>query len=173
MKDLEQKITEEQLKAHFKDCGEVKQVLICKGANGKSRGFGFVEFAEASQAQVALSLSGSQLGKRNIVVSKSQRSITQKGVTAKPAEDAASAPVKRAAPAEEDATANKKRKSMIKLAEEAPAQPKKGEKLPFRAVKEMKQNNADADAKPAEAPASAEPAKPMNNADFRALLLKG
>ncbi|CAJ1341446.1 unnamed protein product [Effrenium voratum] len=53
-------------------------VLIVRAADGRSRGFGFVEFEDASTAQSALMLSDSVLGGRDIVVSKSSRAITQK-----------------------------------------------------------------------------------------------
>lgn len=53
-------------------------MLLARNFLGKSRGFGFVEFAEASEAQCAQMLSDSQLGGREIVVSQSQRGITQK-----------------------------------------------------------------------------------------------
>eukprot|EP00747_Dinoflagellata_sp_TGD_P026641 gnl/TRDRNA2_/TRDRNA2_132083_c0_seq1.p1 gnl/TRDRNA2_/TRDRNA2_132083_c0~~gnl/TRDRNA2_/TRDRNA2_132083_c0_seq1.p1 ORF type:complete len:917 (-),score=257.29 gnl/TRDRNA2_/TRDRNA2_132083_c0_seq1:75-2444(-) len=89
VKNLAFQVDEEKLKNHFSQCGEVQRVQLCKNANGKSRGFGFVEFARAEDAQTALMLSESELCGREVVVSRSQRGITQK----KPADmDVAKAP---------------------------------------------------------------------------------
>lgn len=72
------KVDEDALKAHFEQCGEVTQVLVVRNARGESRGFGFVEFAQATDAMTALMMSDSELGGREIVVSRSQRAITEK-----------------------------------------------------------------------------------------------
>ncbi|CAE8625882.1 unnamed protein product, partial [Polarella glacialis] len=78
VKNLAFTVTDEILKKHFETCGKVEQVLICRNCDGNSRGFGFVEFAEANEAQSALLLSDSELCEREIVVSKSSRAITVK-----------------------------------------------------------------------------------------------
>jgi len=78
VKNLAFKVDEAALRVHFASCGEVSQVLLVRNAQGKSRGFGFVEFAEADGAQAALLLTDSELGGREVVVSRSQRAITQK-----------------------------------------------------------------------------------------------
>ncbi|CAJ1403568.1 unnamed protein product [Effrenium voratum] len=78
VKNLAFNVDEPQLTQHFESCGRVVQVLIVRAADGRSRGFGFVEFEDASTAQSALMLSDSVLGGRDIVVSKSSRAITQK-----------------------------------------------------------------------------------------------
>ncbi|CAE8711254.1 unnamed protein product [Polarella glacialis] len=54
VKNLAFTVTDEILKKHFETCGKVEQVLICRNCDGNSRGFGFVEFAEANEAQSAL-----------------------------------------------------------------------------------------------------------------------
>merc|ERR1712228_177533 len=53
-------------------------ILVVRNAQGRSRGFGFVELRNEEQAQAALALTGSELCGREIVVSRSQRAITQK-----------------------------------------------------------------------------------------------
>merc|ERR1712232_1273002 len=78
VKNLAFKVDDDALRGHFSQCGEVQQVLICRNAQGRSRGFGFIEFAQVEHAQVALALSDTELCGREIVVSRSQRMITQK-----------------------------------------------------------------------------------------------
>lgn len=80
VKNLAFNVDETALEQHFQSCGEVAQVLIVKTNDGRSRGFGFVEFQNFEGAQSALLLSDSILGGREIVVSKSSRAITQKKV---------------------------------------------------------------------------------------------
>lgn len=71
-------VDETQLTEHFQQCGPVLQVVVVRNDMGRSRGFGFVEFQEESDAQTALMFSDSLLGGREIVVSKSTRAISQK-----------------------------------------------------------------------------------------------
>jgi len=78
VKNLSFKVDDAALKEHFGQCGEVTQVLICRNDKGKSQGFGFVEFATSNDAQAALLMTDSVLKGRSLVVSKSQRAITQK-----------------------------------------------------------------------------------------------
>ena len=60
------------LKAHFEQCGEVSEAkVILDRDSGRSRGFGFVTFAEAESADQAVStLNGSELDGRTIRVDK-------------------------------------------------------------------------------------------------------
>lgn len=44
----------QDLKDHFKSCGAVAHAKIMEGANGRSRGFGIVEFESASDAAAAI-----------------------------------------------------------------------------------------------------------------------
>jgi len=62
--------TEETLRSHFESCGEVVEAkVITDRETGRSRGFGFVTFAEAEQAQAAIEeLSDSELDGRTIRV---------------------------------------------------------------------------------------------------------
>eukprot|EP00929_Paragymnodinium_shiwhaense_P091888 TRINITY_DN5176_c0_g4_i1.p1 TRINITY_DN5176_c0_g4~~TRINITY_DN5176_c0_g4_i1.p1 ORF type:complete len:1210 (+),score=428.62 TRINITY_DN5176_c0_g4_i1:57-3632(+) len=78
VKDMAFTVDEAALRKHFEECGPIKDVLIVKNAQGKSRGFGFVEFEKAEAAQSALTYTNSILGGREISVSRSQRAITQK-----------------------------------------------------------------------------------------------
>ena len=52
------KTTEEELKAHFAQAGNVTSVMIArdKMMNNRSRGFGFVEFSTPDEAQKAINM---------------------------------------------------------------------------------------------------------------------
>merc|ERR1712019_149443 len=78
VKDLAFNVDDDKLRNHFSQCGKVMQTLVVRNAQGRSRGFGFVELEDEEQAQAALGLTGSELCGREIVVSKSQRAITSK-----------------------------------------------------------------------------------------------
>ncbi|HPA25727.1 MAG TPA: RNA-binding protein [bacterium] len=53
--------TEDQLKEHFAQAGEITSVFIPKDKfSGKSKGFGFVEYATAEEAQKAIELFNGQ-----------------------------------------------------------------------------------------------------------------
>ncbi|MDD3531785.1 MAG: RNA-binding protein [Candidatus Shapirobacteria bacterium] len=55
--NLSYSATRDQLKDFFAEAGEVvDSVVITDRATGRSKGFGFVEFAEEEQAQKAVSL---------------------------------------------------------------------------------------------------------------------
>ena len=60
------------LKAHFEQCGEVTDAkVIMERDSGRSRGFGFVTFADADSASNAVeTLNGSELDGRTIRVDK-------------------------------------------------------------------------------------------------------
>lgn len=170
VKNLAFQVDENMLRDHFASCGEVSQVLLVRNGHGRSRGFGFIEFKEAESAQAALLLTDSQIAGRDVVVSRSQRAITQKKAPApakRPAAGGAPAPAKR-----------------LRLEEPAPAPPEPaegpakakggGEHKPFRTTKELPPPAAPAPAAPAPPGAAADtpvPAGPLSNADFRALFL--
>eukprot|EP00928_Gymnodinium_smaydae_P005731 TRINITY_DN1196_c1_g2_i1.p1 TRINITY_DN1196_c1_g2~~TRINITY_DN1196_c1_g2_i1.p1 ORF type:complete len:1222 (-),score=302.38 TRINITY_DN1196_c1_g2_i1:38-3703(-) len=78
VKNIALDVDEEKLRKHFESCGTISQVLVVANAQGRSRGFGFVEFEDANAAQAALALTDSVLSGREIVVSRSQRAITKK-----------------------------------------------------------------------------------------------
>jgi len=78
VKNLDFQVDDDALRVHFASCGRVRQVNLCKNAHGRSRGFGFVEFEEEGMAQAALVLNETELKGRKIIVSRSQRPITQK-----------------------------------------------------------------------------------------------
>jgi RNA recognition motif-containing protein len=52
------KTTEEELKAHFAQAGNVVSVMIArdKMMNNRSRGFGFIEFSTEDEAQKAINM---------------------------------------------------------------------------------------------------------------------
>ncbi|KAJ3379506.1 hypothetical protein HDU84_006609 [Entophlyctis sp. JEL0112] len=57
---------EDMVTEHFADCGEVVSVRIVLGPDGRKKGYGYVEFADAESAKKALELAGSQLDGREI-----------------------------------------------------------------------------------------------------------
>ena len=61
---------EKSLRGHFEGCGEVAEArVITERDTGRSRGFGFVTFAEADGATAAIeSLNGTELDGRSIRV---------------------------------------------------------------------------------------------------------
>lgn len=54
VKNLDEAIDEEKLKEMFSSYGEIKSVAVMRNEEGKSKGFGFVNFAEPEQAQKAV-----------------------------------------------------------------------------------------------------------------------
>jgi len=202
VKNVQLKVNEEKFAEHFKDCGEVTKVMLSKNAAGKSRGFGFIEFATKEGAQAALAYNDSVLAGREIWVSKSQRAITLKGMKNGVAEDPKD--VQPAPKAKADApVAAKKRLDLGEKKKEAEveqppqkklcvvAEAEEAPKTQFRAAKGKAQVPEAAKpvpevAKPAaekepEVSAKAdakdvavtEEPKPMSNADFRKLMLQG
>ncbi|HBF88139.1 MAG TPA: RNA-binding protein [Bacteroidales bacterium] len=67
-------LVEDELKEIFEEYGEVTSVrIITDKFSGRSKGFGFVEMANASEANVAIeNLNGADIGGRNIKVSVAQ-----------------------------------------------------------------------------------------------------
>lgn len=64
MKDLDEDITEDVLKAKFSEYGNVFSAVIMKDEKGKSKGFGFVNFDSDEAAKRAMeALNGELLGK--------------------------------------------------------------------------------------------------------------
>lgn len=72
--NLSWKATEETLKQHFEQCGEVLSAkIIIDQYTGKSKGFGFVEMASPREAQLAIEkLNGVMLLDRELRVSLAQ-----------------------------------------------------------------------------------------------------
>lgn len=64
VKNLGEFVTEDILVEKFSEYGKVRNVLIMKDAEGKSKGFGFVNFESYEEAKKAVeALNGSLLGK--------------------------------------------------------------------------------------------------------------
>ena len=78
--NLSYDITEEDLKQTFEAFGEVTSVKVIKDMySGRSKGFGFVEMANNTEAQSAIDdLNGKELKGRSIKVN-TARSRTEKG----------------------------------------------------------------------------------------------
>jgi len=174
VKNLAFNVDEEKLKTHFEQCGEVLQVLLVRNATGKSRGFGFVEFSQESHAQGGLALSDSELCGRSIVVSRSQRAITQK----KQVEPTTAATPASAHETEELSVPSGSTKRRLDIGSE----PEKSKKatiskpgvVQFRTLHE-KQDDTEKDKASRSASNNEDsevPAKPLSNADFRAFLFK-
>ncbi|MFM2415275.1 MAG: hypothetical protein RI911_968 [Candidatus Parcubacteria bacterium] len=72
--NLAYKTTNESLKAHFAQCGNVVSAsVVMERETGRSRGFGFVEFATAEEAQAAVEkLNGVELEGRALNVSEAR-----------------------------------------------------------------------------------------------------
>ena len=72
--DLSSDVTEDDLKAVFSEFGEVDSVNIIKDKfSGRSKGFGFVEMPNNSEADKAIeALNGTELKRRNLKVNQAQ-----------------------------------------------------------------------------------------------------
>ena len=81
VRDLPFSVSEERLLEFFEsDCGigKPEKVLIVKNSEGRSRGFGYAEFASPEQATSAISLTGKSLEGRAVAIFASNRGITAK-----------------------------------------------------------------------------------------------
>ena len=72
--NLSFKVEEHELKEVFEEYGEVNSVkIITDKYTGRSRGFGFVEMTNDSEAKSAIEeLNGGELDRRNIVVNEAK-----------------------------------------------------------------------------------------------------
>ena len=72
--NLPYRISEDELREAFESCGEVTSVrIVMDRETGKSKGFGFVEMANQSEAEEAIKkLDGSMLNGRNIRVNEAR-----------------------------------------------------------------------------------------------------
>lgn len=61
-------VNEHSLKQLFRDCGQIQEVRIAKNPEGKSRGFGYVEFGDQQSVSKALQKNGEHLDERPIRV---------------------------------------------------------------------------------------------------------
>jgi RNA recognition motif-containing protein len=72
--NLDFSTTEEEIRSTFEAHGEVNSVhLVTDRDTGRSRGFAFVEMADANQAEQAIgALNGTNLGGRDLVVNEAR-----------------------------------------------------------------------------------------------------
>jgi RNA recognition motif-containing protein len=72
--NLDYSVTQDDLRAHFADAGEiVDAVVITDRASGRSKGFGFVEFATDEEAKKAIEMfNDKDFNGRNIVVNEAR-----------------------------------------------------------------------------------------------------
>jgi len=188
VKNLAFKVDESELRNHFSQCGEVSQVLLARNERGRSRGFGFVEFAREDHAQAALTLTGSLICGREVWVSRSQRVITQKksrqGAESKEGNEAS----QQAKACEPAATGMAKSKPMSDASKRDQMQDAAPRQRPFRSHVDSQREhpstvsddptkaaakNISCEGEDANSGAEADmPAQPLSNADFRAMLLR-
>lgn len=66
--------TNDELKAHFAQAGEVASAsIIIDRASGRSKGFGFVEMVNDNDAETAINMfDGKEFGGRNLTVSEAR-----------------------------------------------------------------------------------------------------
>jgi len=71
--NLDWNTSEEELKSLFAGLGEIEEAIIITDHSGRSKGFGFVTYRNAEDADKAIAeLEGHQLGGRNIAVSEAR-----------------------------------------------------------------------------------------------------
>jgi len=72
--NLSRDLTEDELRKTFESFGQVASVKIIRdNFSGESRGFGFIEMPNETEAQTAIDgLNGKDLKRRNIVVNKAR-----------------------------------------------------------------------------------------------------
>ena len=74
VKSLPVEIEEEELEKIFAEYGEIKSAVVMKDTEGKSRGFGFVNFAEHDDATKAIeALNGKEFSGKAIYVGRAQK----------------------------------------------------------------------------------------------------
>ncbi|KEG07499.1 polyadenylate-binding protein 1, partial [Trypanosoma grayi] len=74
IRNFDPDFTEENLRELFKEYGEIRSCRVMADANGNSRGFGFVSFENADQANAALrEMNGRMLNGKPLIVNIAQR----------------------------------------------------------------------------------------------------
>ncbi|KAK8957791.1 putative polyadenylate-binding protein [Platanthera zijinensis] len=74
MKNLDQDITEDLIELKFSEFGKISNVMIAKDGEGKSKGFGFVNFENPDSAKKAMeAMNGLQLGSKTLYVARAQK----------------------------------------------------------------------------------------------------
>jgi len=74
VKNLPEETDEDKLRDLFKECGTIKSAVIMKDAQGKSKGFGFVDFGAPEEAAAAVDkLNNSEHGGKTIFVGRAQK----------------------------------------------------------------------------------------------------
>tara|TARA_Y100000589_G_C26783486_1_gene478767 strand:+ start:204 stop:455 length:252 start_codon:yes stop_codon:yes gene_type:complete len=71
--NLDYQMSDEDLKSEFSSYGDIQDVIIIKDhETGRSKGFGFVTFAEESALEKALELDGQEIRGRQLRVNKAR-----------------------------------------------------------------------------------------------------
>lgn len=74
IKNFGEDVTDDDLKKSFTEYGEIKSVCVMRDNDGKSKGFGFVCFAEAESAEAAVNaLNGKEVNGHTLYVNRAQR----------------------------------------------------------------------------------------------------
>jgi RNA recognition motif-containing protein len=68
-------VTQQQLEEHFKECGTIKRSTIQKTAEGRSKGFAYMEFESKEAQQRSLKMNESLLNGRNITVEPKRKNL--------------------------------------------------------------------------------------------------
>lgn len=66
--NLPYSVTDEELKEHFGQYGDIQEVKIITDFEGRSKGFGFITFEEQTAAQESLASDGNELSGRQMKV---------------------------------------------------------------------------------------------------------
>jgi RNA recognition motif-containing protein len=75
--NLPLKLSDDEVKAHFeKEVGPIAKMHLGRTEKGDSRGFAFIEFTTTEHGMAALALNDSQMGKKTITVSRSNRAVS-------------------------------------------------------------------------------------------------
>ncbi|GFY97101.1 poly(A) binding protein 6 [Actinidia rufa] len=79
VKNFGEDVTEDTLREKFSEFGKVRNVLVMKDAEGKSKGFGFVNFESHEEAKTAVeALNGAVIGSEKLFVGKAQKKAERK-----------------------------------------------------------------------------------------------
>jgi polyadenylate-binding protein len=76
VKNLDENVDDEQLKKMFETYGAIKSAVIMRGDDGKSKGFGFVNFDKPEEAETAVNaLNDTEYNGKTIFVGRAQKKI--------------------------------------------------------------------------------------------------
>lgn len=77
--DVSFNATEDDVRQHFKNCGQIVQVKLLMRDDGKSRGRGFIKFSDEKSMKNALKINGTEMMGRRIVVEQPMNKSNDRG----------------------------------------------------------------------------------------------